>query len=155
VIIFDVGSPNPSWRTGDQLKALPEFSNRYSPASVRVEPSGLTAVLFVAKDSSRIGIKRSNDRLEIPGFFFTDAETIAWKKNGALAARLAGGHSVTLRISPFEVEPEDDWIIDRSVGDLVGIDTDVKRDGRTLSITLRSNRTTPADLPVVVLKKIP
>jgi hypothetical protein len=152
LIIFDVGSPNPSWRTGDQLKALPEFSERYSPVSVRTGQSGVTAVLFVAKDSSRVGIKRSNDRIEIPGFFFTDTETVAWKTGSGLAARLAGGHSVTLRIN---VEPHDDWSVDRSAGDLVGIDTDLKRDGRTLSITLRSNRTAPTELAGVVLKRTP
>jgi len=158
MIIFDVGSPNPSWRTGDQLKALPEFSDRYSPVSVRTYQSTFTAVLFVAKDSARIGIKRSTDRIEIPGFFFTDAETIAWKAGSGLAARLAGGHSVTLRINDFGdfgVEPQDDWTVDRSAGDLVGIDTDLKRDGRTLSITLRSNRTTAAEIMRVVLKRTP
>jgi arabinofuranosyltransferase len=152
IIIFDVGSPNPSWRTGDQLKALPEFSERYSPVRVRSEPSGVTAVLFVAKDSSRIGIRRTNERIEIPGFLFTDAETIAWKTGGGLAARLAGGHSVTLRMN---VEPENDWTVDRSTGELVGIDTDLKRDGRTLSITLRSNRTTPVEIKRVVLTRTP
>ena len=149
VIVFDVGSPNPSWRTGDQLKALPEFSVRYSSVTVRVEPSGVTAVLFVAKDSSRIGIRRSNGRIEIPGLFFTDAETIAWKTSGGLAPRLAGGHSVSLRI---KVDGDDDWTVERSTGDLVGVDTDLKRDGRTLSITLRSNRTTPTEIRRVVLK---
>jgi arabinofuranosyltransferase len=152
IIIFDVGAPNPSWRTGDQLKALPDFGDRYSPVRVRSEPSGVTAVLFVAKDSSRIGIKRTNERIEIPGFLFTDTETIAWKTNGGLVPRLAGGHSVTLRLT---VEPENDWTVDRSTGDLVGIDTDLKRDGRTLSITLRSNRTAPVEIRRVVLTRTP
>ena len=152
LIIFDVGSPNPSWRTGDQLKALPEFSERYSPVSVRVEPTGVTAVLFVARDSSRIGIKRAQDQIEIPGFFFTDAETIAWKTGGSLVPRLTGNHSVSLRIN---VDSEGDWSVDRSTGDLAGVDTDLKRDGRTLSITLRSNRATPIEIARVVLKRTP
>ena len=152
IIIFDVGSPNPSWRTGDQLKAMPEFSDRYSPVRVRSEPSGVTAVLFVAKDSSRIGIQRANGRIEIPGFFFTDAETVAWKTGDGLAPRLAAGHSVSLRMN---VEPEHDWSVDRSNGDLVGIDTDLKRDGRALSITLRSNLTTPVEIKRVVLTRTP
>ena len=147
VIIFDVGSSEPSWRTGDQLKKLPEFKARYLPVTVRTEPSKHRAVLFIDRNSSRIGIRRSASSITIPGFLFTGPDVVAsLGKSGKLMTILSKGQTAQVAL---EVDPAVRWSIDASASGLSGVNAVVQQEGAVVTLTVPA--TGPVNLAQVVL----
>jgi arabinofuranosyltransferase len=147
IIIFDVGAAEPSWRTGDELKKLPEFSQWYVPVRVRVEPSGFDAVMFVDKDSRAIGIRGITGTISIPGFLFTGNSVIAGPDaRGRLVARLGAG---TVAALSLDADPTVAWGLDPSTPLPEGLAGDVKQDGGALVVTLRAAK--PVEVDTIVL----
>jgi hypothetical protein len=150
VIIFDVGSPQPSWRSGEELNRLPEFHERYVPVVVQTRPSEYTAVLFVNKYSDRIGIVRSGTVLTVPGFLFTGPEIFAaLNQDGRLVTSLSGPRSARLVI---EVDERLQWAIDGAASGLLGVRTSLRQDGRSVSVVLSTDGLANVEVRQVVLR---
>ena len=57
--------------SGKEMQALPEFEREYTFNTFEgTEPFWTQAVLWIRKESERIGVARSAERIEVPGYLF-------------------------------------------------------------------------------------
>jgi hypothetical protein len=98
VIAFNnaAGARNPSFLSGRQMLADPEFSRRYQ--CVRVQgPIGNRAFadLWIRREGGKLGVVRAPERVAVPGYFFSSPESKA-------VSRLDEGGRLVARISATE-----------------------------------------------------
>jgi hypothetical protein len=152
LIIFDVGSPQPSWRSGDELNRRPEFHARYAPVTIRTQPSDYSAVVFINKYSDRIGVQRAATTMTVPGFLFTGKDAMAvLDERGALVARVLGAGSLSVTL---DTDEQMRWAADVPASGLNGLalTVELEQDRRALSVTLRLTGDAGADIPRLVLR---
>jgi hypothetical protein len=68
LILYHVGSLGSDLRAGRELDAMPEYHEAYAPVTlVGSEPFEHRFVVWVRRDSEKVGIRSSGERVEIPG----------------------------------------------------------------------------------------
>jgi hypothetical protein len=148
LIVFDVGSPGPSWRTGEQLSAMPEFTERYVPVTAMTSPINYTAVIFIDKYSTRIGIARSAEALTVPAYLAIGPDAVAILRDGALTLRITGARPASVT---FRAAADVRWTIDERLLASSGIEGRVTQQGEMVSVSLRSTRAEPVEIQRFVL----
>lgn len=105
LIVFHIGDPNPLFRTGGELSAMPEFRLRYAAARMRLPQ--YTATVYVQRDSTKLGWREDADRIEIPAVILATASAaeLVIAPNGRLALPINDRNSVvwTQVASDFEI----------------------------------------------------
>jgi len=148
VIVFDVGSPTPSWRTGEELNAMPEFREFYVPARTRVASIPDGAFLFIRKYSERVGIEARGTSTTAPGYLFTGPDTVADISGGQLIARIEGPRPAQLIISLHGDLP---LVVDVESSRVQNVEVTVAQQGGALTITV-TPKAGGASIERVVLK---
>jgi len=74
-----------------ELVALPEFRREYSLVKFQPTPS-LTSLIWIKKESPRIGIQRRANTITVPAYLLTG--------NAASVASMDGTGVLTVRVSP-------------------------------------------------------
>ena len=84
--------------SGKQLVAMPEFHKQYRLIhTIAEDPHRVPSLIWMRLDSSRIGIRRTAQRIEIPAYWFANSrDTEAGLHNGKLALRLPANREATL-----------------------------------------------------------
>jgi hypothetical protein len=89
-------------RIGEALNARAEFRTRYLP--VRFEgppPASQRFESWVRRESPKVGVRRSRDRIEIPGYLFTASDSVArLQPDGRFAVTAASAAPVALHDLP-------------------------------------------------------
>ena len=152
LIVFDVGSPDPSWRTGEQLKTMPDFTERYVPVTLVTTPSEYRAVIFIDRYSTRVGIARSAGQITVPTYLATGPDAVAVDRAGVLTLRLTGTRPATLT---FVVDDDVHLALDEDALRQHGAAGTLTQEGDKVSITLRSTRSEPVELQRLVLTAAP
>jgi hypothetical protein len=68
LIVYHVGSVGSDLRSGRELAALPEYHELYAPVQlVGTQPFEQRFVAWVRRDSPKVGIRATRDRIAIPG----------------------------------------------------------------------------------------
>ena len=68
LIIYHVGSLGSDLRSGRELDAMPEYHEAYAPVSlVATQPFEHRFIVWVRRDSEKVGIRSSPERVAIPG----------------------------------------------------------------------------------------
>lgn len=76
LIVFTVGNIWGEFRSGRELQAKPEFFDLYAPVRIRgTEPHEHRAVVWMLRDSPKVGIVREPDRVRVPGYLLLGRET--------------------------------------------------------------------------------
>ncbi len=102
IIAFDnaAGSRDPNFLSGRQLLSMPEFRRSYQ--WIRVEPmtgNRARGELWVRREGGRLGVVRSGDRIDVPGYFATGAESDSVARpdeRGGLVAEASEGRYAVL-----------------------------------------------------------
>ncbi len=95
IIVFNsaLGDTQPFWPSARQMYAKPRFHEEYKLTKVRSR-SRIPSVLnmFVKRENSAVGIKRSADEIRIPGYLFSGIAVDAARpgRNNALFTPLTG-----------------------------------------------------------------
>jgi arabinofuranosyltransferase len=148
LIVFDVGAPDPSWRSGAELEKLAEFHARFVPVPLRTEPEGYTATVFMNRYSDRIGVVRTPGSLSVPGYLFTGAGAVAvLNRGGKLVVRPGTGGAVEITLHADEAS----WSVDAAASRLSAVQSEVRQSGRALTITLRPTGEATSEIEKVVL----
>jgi arabinofuranosyltransferase len=87
----DGSDPEGECRSGVELVALPEFRREYSLVKFQPTPS-LTSLIWIKKESPRIGIQRRANTITVPAYLLTG--------NAASVASMDGTGVLTVRVSP-------------------------------------------------------
>lgn len=152
MIVFSVGS-EPAYRSGQELDAMTVFHDRYAPVTVRTYPKRYDAIIYFDKYSHKIGIKRSESTIVVPGFLFVGEGTVAYlNKANKLVVQVANERPVHVR---FDSDPQQRWVVQVNASDPDDITSELKQDGASLSVTLSSRRAEPIEIEEVVLRTAP
>ena len=149
IIVFSVGAP-PSYRSGDELNAMPEFHERYVPVIVKTESPQDPMLVYFDRYSDKIGVRQSATTIAVPGFLLTGPGVVAHPgRRGQLVARLSAGESGGIIIGA----DSGGWFVDHVRASRPDTVTDLRITDSGLSIVVRSNASTPVDVEEVVLKR--
>ncbi|MCO5251605.1 MAG: hypothetical protein M9949_09320 [Candidatus Kapabacteria bacterium] len=71
LIIFNIGT-YPTFRTGRELEQIEKFHAEYKPISIYLRESDFHSKVYIRLNSSKVGIRRNEDGITIPGYLFAD-----------------------------------------------------------------------------------
>ncbi len=151
IIVFHVGSP-PLFRSGYELKKMPEFHRLYSPISVKIPEPGKYATVYFNKYSEKIGIDLSPSSISIPGFLFKGKGAAAFlNRKNRLVARIGKNHSAEVI---FDLKSHQKWSIEVKASDPDKIRTELKQNGKSISLKLTSKGKSPVEIEEVILRPV-
>jgi len=149
IIVFNTGT-KPSFRSGEELKEMPEFHRRFSPVDIWLSQSFQSTVYF-NKYSEKIGIKESLSEISVPGFLFKNANSNVYQRDDEkLVAKVATDAPVT---ATFESAHVSDLTVNIISSDAQKLSSALKREGDELSITISSASIEPVEIEEVILRK--
>jgi hypothetical protein len=94
------GGEKPCFRSGREMVLLDDFSAHYQLVGFEGEtPFRVRALLWVRRDSKKIGIQVADDRVTIPGYLVGDADsTSRLDAQGRVSTEVASGEKLALAI---------------------------------------------------------
>lgn len=100
ILVFNVGTEAPAFRSAREMVEIAGFHERYIPIPVLGKvPYEYPAILWVNKESPKIGVQRADATIRIPGFLFRgQGVTAQLNQAGALIASLPPGASAALTV---------------------------------------------------------
>jgi hypothetical protein len=153
IIVFNVGS-GPHYRSGEELNREPEFHRRYIPVSVRTPDVEPAPIMYVNKESRKvgIGIARSESSITVPGHLFTGPDILAHlNRSKRLVAAITGERPASVRFE--SIEPVADWVVHVRTSSPDEITTALQQTGAVVSVSVRSRSAAPVDVEEVQLKR--
>jgi arabinofuranosyltransferase len=149
IIVFSVGAP-PSYRSGDELNAMPEFHDRYVAVTVSTKPSEEPMLVYFDRYSDRIGTRRSATTIAVPGFLLTGTGVAAHAdRRDQLVARIPPGASAGIEIAA----DTEGWSVDHVRASSPETMASLSTTDRGLRVAVQSHAATPVDVEEVVLKR--
>lgn len=111
VIAFDLGSFKGTFRSGLELQRMPEFYEQYTPVRVQVPYARNGTYLWFRKYGDRVGIRRTPNRLTIPGYLFNEnpASLAHPADDGRLVASVRKGRPLQVLLQ--DVDPTHPWAV--------------------------------------------
>ncbi len=149
LIIFHMGT-GPLHRWGQEMNEIPAFNKDYVLVSIRLPVTSLVpSRVYVNRFSAKIGIKRSADSIEIPGFLFTGKHAFATlSSSDQLVTSLSTGDTIRVTLDSLEV---DRWSVGVKASEPGIIRTDVHEQNGVSTILLTSRINSPVEIEEVVL----
>jgi len=151
LIVFSIGSPH-AYRSGEELDRMPAFHARYAAVPVKLPSYPDLRLVYVNRDSARVGVTVSDTTVTIPGYLFIgDGVRAEPTDAGTLAAIVPPGRQAS---ASFDA-PDGDWRLDHLSPPRDGVDAGAARSGATLTVTLRNRGAADVSVVQAVLKRVP
>jgi hypothetical protein len=172
LVLFCVpqGGAKPCFRSGREMVALPDFRKQYQLVAFEGEkPHLFRSLIWVRRDSNKIGIQRTPDRLIIPGFLLGDSSTTLSRLNavGKVVAEIPPRTTMMLEDLPIEagrwsiVADVDDGILQARLRRTAGPESESSTfdvnievpSGSTVEVEIRNPADTAAHLSDIVVAR--
>ena len=149
IIVFNVGS-EPAYRSGLEMRDMPDFHRFYIPVMTRASQNH-RALIYFNKYSHKIGIQKTQSSIVVPGFLFKGKDTIVYlNKTNKLVAPVRSEQPVSFT---FDHDSQHNWKVEIISPDSEKIESTLKQDVGSLSITLSSESSDPLEIEEVILSK--
>ncbi|MEY2528565.1 MAG: arabinofuranosyltransferase [Verrucomicrobiota bacterium] len=155
IITFHAGVRKPVFRSGKEMERSGDLARWYTPVNVvGTFPYVCRAAFWVRQESSKIGIRRTPDEVEIPAYLLSG--------NRASAARFNAQDKLVLPVSLKEaagvnvLDPlPGDWTCEVVSQNSGAIDCKILPGGSTTSVQVTTNSLVPLEVEKVILRKAP
>jgi hypothetical protein len=153
IIVFHIGSKTAHFLSGVEMQQMDEFYEHYTP--IKILDDDYLATVWLAKESSRIGIKKTPTEIYIPAYFFNDnPDTVAYLNNaGKLVVAVQAGRPIGVTLDNI---PEEDWEVEIVASSPIReheLHTTLQHSGDSLSLAITTPSQEPIEIETVVLRK--
>ncbi|WP_267403237.1 MULTISPECIES: hypothetical protein [unclassified Chryseobacterium] len=133
IIVFHTGFDfKIDLNVGDQLKANKIFISNYLP--IIAESKNEKYVLYFNKNGKSVGIKKGNNSLKIPGYFFKNSsDNISLFLNNKLLKKMEAGKTYHITIDNI---PTGNWEIKESAGENINFQSKVSQKNNQLYLLI-------------------
>ncbi len=152
LIVFHTG-----WRpvsvSGEQLDDMPEFHKRYVPTRIQLPVQAYyVSIVYVDKYSKKIGIRRSANSIEIPGFLFAGENTLgSLNHQNKFVSLLSKEEPVSVTLEHDKVGP---WSVQVNSPSPDRVQSEVRQDGNSVTVELSTTNDSPIEIEEVVLRPV-
>ena len=146
IITFQVGRRTSAARISRELLESAEFREHYVPIKVEgSKPYAFLATLWIRKDSKKLGIQRTPQRITVPAYFLdrNPATTAYPKRNGGLVVAVRAGAPASISIGGV---PDDAWDVTVKSANANDIRSTIRHEATNLIVELTTTSETPIEI---------